>query len=459
MSAGISSDAVVFVEGNGNIVAKEMLYPEFEAILDHVVGIEEFKSVNTTAVFLRINSQLHITAAVFFTLEFDASGYVDKSWNIPLQHLVDTAGPGPDLGSGPIKLACRSQCSVSWHQRALWDPNFDEGDSNTLTILAKSIRRNRLGLAVVDTDNEPPVLGAKEPPGKERFEAKAELEAKIKKKYQQELKTRSAALIEEHKLRLAALKSETQDHIEAIQQQHLNERLILAETLESTKQLFSEEKHRNLQLKKTLATQAQDMSEARERVQEELEQAKEVEQEQLLLLEERFELEYKAKLDEAKTELKEMLDMREVELFYRDEQVKRLNQEVAQLRQEKQNLIDGSGDRVLQRLVESGVTFVAYQPGVDHLTIPLREMSDYLESPINYVAEKSSVDKDLYQRWIAHYELPVCNHVVTGNELCAKPIPKVERPGRFIIGESDRCLEHNRASNALSELIKVREPS
>ncbi|ARN75951.1 hypothetical protein [Oceanicoccus sagamiensis] len=94
MNQGISSDAVVFLEDNGTIVVKEMLYPEFEAILDHVVGIEEFKSSTSKAAFLRINSQLQITAAVFFTLDFDASGYVDKSWNIPLQHLVDTAGPG-----------------------------------------------------------------------------------------------------------------------------------------------------------------------------------------------------------------------------------------------------------------------------------------------------------------------------------------------------------------------------
>ncbi|ARN75950.1 hypothetical protein [Oceanicoccus sagamiensis] len=348
---------------------------------------------------------------------------------------------------------------MSWHQRALWDPNLDSGDLNSLTLLAKSIRRNRLGLAVVDTAVEPPILGGTDSSAKETEAGKAELEARLKKKYQQELKARSGALIEEHKLRIAALKSETQDHIDKLQQQFLEERSLLSETLESTKQLFSEEKHRNLQLKKTLASQTHTMSEARERVQEELEQAKEVEQEQLLLLEERFELEYKAKLDEAKTELKEMLDMREVELFYRDEQVKRLNEEVAQLRQEKQQLIDGSGDRVLQRLAENGVSFVAYHPGVDHLTIPLREMSEYLESPVNYVAAKASVDKALYQRWVAHYELPVCNHVLENNQLCARSVPKVERPGRFIVGESDRCIEHNRASNALSELIKVREPS
>ena len=456
MSVGVTRDAIAFLDGN--IVVKEMLYPEFEAILDNVVGIEEFKNSSATAAFLQINTQLNITAAVFFQVEFDGSGFVDKSWNIPLQHLSDTAGPGPDLGAGPIKLACRSQCSVSWHQRSLWDPNLDEGDVNTLAILASAIKRNRLGLTLEALDEEPEAADLKAVDGKV-LPKQAELEEQLKRKYQQELKKRSQALIAEQKLRVAAMKSEAQDYIEKIQKHYRDERSKLTDTLASTKQLFSEEKHRNLQLKKTLEHQARDLRDARERFQLDMEETKAVEQDQLLKLEEKFELEFKAKLDSAKTELKEMLDMREVELFYRDEQVKRLHEEVAQLRQEKQQLVDGSGDRVLQKVVESGITFVAYQPGIDHLTIPLRDMSDYLDSPLNYVAEKCSVDKNLYQQWMAHYEFPVCHHLVDGHSMCAKPIPKVEKPSRFIAGESDRCAKHDRAANALTELIKVREPS
>ena len=74
MSVGVTRDAIAFLDGN--IVVKEMLYPEFEAILDNVVGIEEFKNSSATAAFLQINTQLKITAAVFFQVDFDGGGFV-----------------------------------------------------------------------------------------------------------------------------------------------------------------------------------------------------------------------------------------------------------------------------------------------------------------------------------------------------------------------------------------------
>ena len=461
MNTGVSYDAVAFFDGN--IIVKEMLYPEFEAILDHVVGIHDFRNKTAHAVYLRINASLKITAAVFFVIDFDGKGYVNKAWNIPLQHLADTAGRGADLGAGQIKLSCRSQCSVSWHQRSLWDPVLEAGDSNTLTILAKAISRNRLGLPVAPEPAPEPRLAndaavtpaakfAVNVPGQS---ADAELEARFKQKYQQELKAHTKTLLEEQKLRLAAMKSEAQDQLEKIQSHYRAERIKLNEKIESSKQLFLEEKHKNLQLKKTLEAQADSVKQVRERYSTELEQSKAFSQDQLLELEEKFENEAQAKLDSVTTELKERLDMREVELFYRDEQIKRLNEETAQLRREKQSLVDGRGDRLLQNLVEQGITFVAFQPGVDHLTIPLSDMSKYLDSPINYVADKCAVDKQLYLSWLAHVELPVCAHTDRG-VMCGKSIPKVDKPSRFYAGESDRCSEHNRAANTFSELLKVR---
>ncbi|MEE8057557.1 MAG: hypothetical protein V3T17_06950 [Pseudomonadales bacterium] len=466
MTVGITTDAVMFFD-KGKLV-KEMLYPEFEAILDNVIGLNEFKNQQVSAAFVRVNSSLKLTAAVLFLIDFDERGHVDKSWNIPLPHLADNAGKGPDLGAGPIKLSCRSQCSVSWHQRSLWDPDINietETGSTTLDQLAKAAIRNRLGLAVID---EPAELDALDPAllkavknGRHAADISLEeaINERVNKKIQQEIKTRTSALLEEQKLRIATMKSETQDHIEKLQIRYRNQLAKITDTLNSTKHLFSEEKHKNLQLKKTLQNKADEFRKVREHFQQEIEEGKEVEQSQLLALEEKFELESKASIDTATAELKEMLDMREVELFYRDEQVSRLNDEISQLRQEKQNLIDNSGDKVLQKLVGKGITFVAYQPGVEHLTIPVRDISQYLDSPINYVAEKCSVDQELYQQWMAHYELPVCNHKLNDSAVCAKPIPKVEKPSRFIVGENDRCAEHSCAVNALSSLIRFRESS
>jgi Tfp pilus assembly major pilin PilA len=315
--------------------------------------------------------------------------------------------------------------------------------------LAKAITRNRLGLPIEkkqQVDSTVSDNNAKTTETAAQSESIVELEARLKKKYQEDLKAHSKNLIEEHKLRLSSLKVEAQDQLEKIQANYRAERSKLNDKVESIKQFFNEEKQKNIQLKKTLEAQADSVKEVRERFFAELEKNKEVSQDRLLELEEKYELEAQANLDAVTAELKERLDMREVELFYRDEQIKRLNEETVQLRKEKQDLIDNRGDRLLQNLVKSGITFVAYQPGVDHLNIPLSEMSDYLESPIAYVADKCSVDKELYQQWLAHNELPVCNHSGVDG-ICGRPIPKVDKPSRFIVGENDRCSEHNRAAN------------
>jgi len=130
------------------------------------------------------------------------------------------------------------------------------------------------------------------------------------------------------------------------------------------------------------------------------------------------------------------------------------------LRREKQSLIDGSGDHLLRKLSEAGISFVACHPGVDHLTIPIRDMGLYLEAPLRYVAEKCHVDLELYTQWQAHYELPVCNHELADGSVCAVPVTKIDNPAHFIPGESDCCDDHG-GSNGLAgmgELIHLREP-
>ncbi|MFA7554211.1 MAG: hypothetical protein WCY88_08170 [Spongiibacteraceae bacterium] len=466
MSVGTNKEAIVFVDNNR--VIKEILYPEFEAVLDHVVGLSDLKSRKAFAVYLTINPQLYITAAVFFTIDFDDNGYADRSWNLPLQHLSRHTGTGPDLGAGPIKLACRSQCSVAWHQRSLWDPVLSTGDHNTLSLLATAIKRNRLGLAVIEADKKADKASDnsslkaadqhKAASAASINQARQEIEATLAKKYKAQYQARVASLNEESNLRIAAIKSEAQEYIEKIQRHYRSERDRLNLTLETTKQLFSEEKHRNIKLKNTLQSQAKDMRNARERFQGEIEQSKEIEQVQLLALEEQFELEAKAKIDAVTAELKEMLDMREVELFYRDEQIKRLNEEVTLLRQEKASLLAGGGDRILQKMVESGITFVTYHPGIEHLTIPASNLSQYMDSPLAYVADKCAVDISLYQQWLKHQQLPVCSHTLADGALCAAPISKVEVPSRFIIGQSDRCHEHSNSLDAtLTEPESVSE--
>ena len=468
MNEGISNEAVMFFDNH--MIVKEMLYPEFEAILDQVVGISEFKGQTVRAAYVRINAYLNITAAVFFLIDFNDSGNADKGWNIPLRHMADNSVGGPDLGSGPIKLSCRSQCSVSWHQRSLWDPKM-EAENNTFQLLTTVSKSNRLGFAVVEkvskkSSSSKTVAGVKGSKGSssknhlsksERKEIEKKITEELKGKFLKEIKEQSASLLEEQKLRIATMKSDALDHVEKLQQQYQQKLSSVTENLEATKKLFSEEKQRNLLLKKTLDNKAQDFQKAREDLQQQIKQGKEVGQSQLTKLEKKFEQEVKAKIDISCAELKENLNMREMELFYRDEEVIRLRDEIKQLREDKQSLVDSSGDQLLKKLDKSGISFVASQPGMNQLTVPYVELSTYLESPAQYAANKCSVDLELYQKWKAHYELSVCGHKLSNGSACAEPIPTVEHPVRFILGEGDRCTKHNLSAKVLSHIMKIRK--
>ena len=144
-SAG-TSEVVIFVSDTpGKGVSKEMMYTEFEAVLDGVVGLDDFAGQTKKAGFVIVNDQLQAIACALFIIQFDKNGCADKTWNIPLRHLAEAGGMGPDMGAGPIRLACRSQCSVAWHQGSMWDPNMQAG-SNTFVEIRDAITRNRLCL-------------------------------------------------------------------------------------------------------------------------------------------------------------------------------------------------------------------------------------------------------------------------------------------------------------------------
>ncbi|WP_339669674.1 hypothetical protein [Dasania marina] len=441
--AGMTTEAIIFFADNH--VTKEMLYPEFEAVLDRVVGISEFAGQQVPAVYLRIDAQLNVTAAVFFRLGFDGRGNADNSWNIPLQHLADKGARGPDLGAGVIKLSCRSQCAVSWHQRELWDPVTDSKPT-TFEKIAALLKRNRLGLTVIEPE---PVVQAQQniPVLSEQFSAGQAAPANdaVRKQLQDDFKQRQAALLDEQKLRIATLKSEAREHVEKLHRHYRSEAAALALKHSEALQALANEKSISRRYKETLEAQAQNLHDEREQFQQNVTAAKNIETQQVAALEQKFAEELRATVDTATAELKEMLEMREVELFYREEQLGSLREEISQLRTERQALLSDGGDKLLSRLAQAGITFVAYQPGLDHLSVPQPDLFAYLESPSGYVAERYGVDQSLYEQWLAHYQLPVCRHKVD-DSVCGEPITKVERPADFIPNDSDRCSQHDFAT-------------
>lgn len=437
------TQAVLFLEHN--CVVREMLFAEFEAILDGFVPVADKAGDTARAVFVCIDVRLKIKAAVFFLISFDSRGYADQRWNVPLEQFADTAARGPDLGAGPIRLACHSQCPVAWHQQHLWDPDMTPG-SNNFVLLRKSAIRNRLGLTVEEAAEppppQPPPAAAAPPQIIEPEALERHLTQKLHNQYEQEFRDRMAQLLKEQRLRILTLNSKRKQELQELQLEHQRRSQDHHEKIEQMRCMLQDEQQRNQQLKQTIDGQAAKIEGVREYFEHKLKTAKSVEIAQLQTLKTNFEMELDAKIEAATTELKEKLQMRDVELMYRNELSAKLNEEISRLRQENQQLLSNSADQLLDKMSRNGISFVAFHPGAGHMTIPLGDMATYLDNPGAYAAERCGVSEKQYDDWLAHYTSPTCQALNERGELCGALLARVESPVDFHSGESDRCDCH-----------------
>lgn len=151
------TEAVMFFSERG--ICKEMRYPEFEALLDGLMATPDFADETMEAVFLQINSRLQVRAAVFFMLDFDMDGFVNRLWNLPLRTLAEKAARGPDMGGGPIRLVCLGFTNQPQYKPYLWKPG-QRGGRSDLAWIKEAVRRNALG--IVGDDEEALALLASE---------------------------------------------------------------------------------------------------------------------------------------------------------------------------------------------------------------------------------------------------------------------------------------------------------
>jgi len=449
------AEAVIFFD-HGQ-VSREMLFSEFEAILDSVVPMSEFAHKTARAVYVRIDSKLHITAAVFFKIPFDAEGIADRRWNVPVQQLADGAARGPELGSGPILLSCHSQCSIDWRRKSLWNPSMAPA-SNSFTQLRKAIAGNRLSLVFeVDEDAEAQNAAATAQQAIDTRGIQQQLSVHYKQQFEQEFRNRMANLLKEQRLRITTLTDHSKDVVQKLQQEHQHRLEEYRQHIAEQKQLLDSSERRHGKLKETVEGQAVKITGLREYFQHKLQAAEIGEAEQLQSLQDslqgNYNLELEAKIEAATTELKEMLEMRDFELVYRHEQESSLREEIAQLQSENQSLIGNGSDELLQKLDQSGLSFVSFHPGVGHLTIPIDDISLFLQSPENYAAKKAGVTPAHYQQWLLHYKKPVCAALKTGGELCGVGIDRIMQPSEFHVGEKDRCQAHQTSSSQLFAVV------
>lgn len=438
----------LFQEGQ---ISRELLYPEFEAILDGFIPVPDYANASAKAAYVQVDHSLCVTGIVFFLLGFDAKGMVDRRWNVPLRQLIEAAGTGPDMGAGAIRLACYSQCPVAWHQKNLWDPLMQRGN-NSFVAMRKAVKANRLGLIV-----KPPVIEEVKPVApvvalrslQEVEQEQLALEQKLHDHYTQELRDKMAMLIKEQRLRIATLVNQHQTKFHGIQHEHQQRLLAYQQKHQQLEQQNKELVERNRYLKDSLDVQATKIEGMREYFAHKLKAAQQDESSQVQVLQENFSLELDAKIRAATAELREMLDMREVELFYRHQNESALKDEIVNLKRENQQLLKNSGDQLLGRLTKAGVNLVVFLPGLGEVAIALDDIGRYLEDQQAYAADKAGVSEAIYSAWLEHHQSPCCNAVDARGHVCGRAVPVIETPLEFHSGESDRCAQHQAVAYSL----------
>jgi hypothetical protein len=266
------AEAVLFFEGDD--VSVEMLYPEFEALLNQSATLEHFAASQVRGAYVVVGTGLAVRGLVTFMLRIDENGHADPGFSVPLRHLVRHAGPGPDIGCGTIRLASRAQCSVSWHAMNLWEPEGD-GEANPIRVIQRVVWRNKLGLKLSKTEAgadapflslptideagngsrpEPqsgkagPKHGAKKPSSKALVQA----DDKIDQAFGEEGRISLTQLIQQHNNSVDSLTRKYRLDLEQQQQIYLDQIRGCRDEIQRLKALLRHEQNRNRRLQQLL---------------------------------------------------------------------------------------------------------------------------------------------------------------------------------------------------------------
>ena len=501
----VATEAILFFDRKG--VSKEMTYSEFEAVLDGVVGINDLAGEDVRAAYVMVNGHLKVVAAVLFLISFDRQGYADKSWNIPLRHLADSSGRGPDMGAGPIRLACKSQCPVKWQQDKLWDPVMSAGN-NTFVKMRDAIANNRLCLPTISTSDRgtfaastesenkwtmgdaeqesrqraPLAPGHSRKPGRasqpptlhqesDNFDAASymadfdELDDSFMEGMDDFddddmglMESQIAALETAHRKKIASLIRQQRLHVKTLENEYQQkiaklklgyEKHIQKQDIEVARLTNQHESlhSQNLALREQNEAQRRQL-EAFKRTRElEMQKFELKEREQTDALRKQYTELMEQRIAEETAKLREDVELRNMELIHRHEVAKKLREELCDLRRDKLRLVNEGGDKFLERLEALGVSFIAFHPGAGHISITLKDMGAYMENPIAYAADRCLVSEDQYRIWLDHYNNPICKAPLTKDKVCGCKIRRTDMPSQFVVGEHDRCEKHSPKNN------------
>ena len=396
--------AVFFMDGAQ--VARQMRLSEFGAFLDGYVGLSDLAETDVRSVLVNLNPDLTVASLVFFRIWFDEEGRADSNWNIPIEALAEKGAKGPDMGGGPIRLVCRSQCPDPSLSEELWDPDMTPG-SNHFQAIRKAVDANALRFRKAEPVEENiPVLTSSEP-----------VESQIEGNRD---RARMAQLLREHRLRIKTLQSVQRDSLADLQREHRH-------AMQAVRGEMAELEHKHERLRLTNEQLKHRLSERNE---------------QYLSMQESLaeggaERRKDSSSDAEMVLLREQLERKQRELELRDEKIVALEQENDDLKNR-----EPPEDSLLHHLRSQTVFLVAYHPGVGHITLPYEDIDTYFRNPLAYAAERCGINEPAYREWLAHYEYPLCNHKDDAGKICGEPIMRITQPAEFQAGVDDRCDDH-----------------
>lgn len=396
--------AVFFMDGAQ--VARQMRLSEFGAFLDGYVGLSDLAETDVRAVLVNLNPDLTVASLVFFRIWFDEEGRADSNWNVPIEALAERGAKGPNMGGGPIRLVCRSQCPDPSLAEELWDPDMTPG-SNHFQTIRKAVNANTLRFRKAEPVEENIPLLTSAAPVESQDEGHRE-------------RARMAQLLREHRLRIKTLQSVQRDSLADLQREHRHAMQAMRGEMADLEQKYERLRLTNEQLKRRLSER----------------------NEQYLSMQENMAGNGAGPREDSSSSaelvlLREQLERKRRELELRDEKIVALEQESHELKNR-----EPPEDSLLQHLRSQTVFLVAYHHGVGHITLPFEDIDTYFRNPLAYAAERCGMNEPAYKEWLAHYENPLCNHQDETGKICGEPIMRVTQPAEFQAGVDDRCESH-----------------
>ncbi|MDQ8036532.1 MAG: hypothetical protein REI12_03865 [Pedobacter sp.] len=483
-----SSEMVLFWESEG--IDKVMMFSDFQATLDGYVGIPAYAGEEKRAAYVQLDDNLKVRRCVLFLIGFDGSGFPERSWNLPLRHMAEIAGRGPDMGGGPVNLVCHSQCPISWHAIKLWDPVM-RPTLNTFAQIASSVESaaERYSLrpagsattpsASAASDADIPVLTDEAPVA--AVQPLTAAKAALWEQEKQALLERMAAqqlhisTLETDKnetiARLGFLHQQQSDILEAQNSKLLGQSKALKDQFDSQREQIEALRHqlasagkleenlaeeRRLHEEQLSAVMHAKLGEENQKFEQLLKQKEQEFSTREARLRAEYQLSVEKRLSEEASRFQLQTESLRAELNYREDTINTLTREMAEVKSGNAQREQGAADEFLRRLESLGMNFVVFHAGAGHVSVPVPELATYVSSPLSYAAAKCMVTPEQYQSWLAHYENPRCSAAIGDNKCCEARLIRTDSPTRFVAGQSDRCARHQAADTAIDNVLRFR---